>query len=432
MENIILDTTEAPEIIVTTIGGDLRMQGWDQSQFQAEASETHSLNAEQKNGSITFTCHTDCNLRVPRRAHVQVQQVGGDAKVKSLEGLLDVRSVGGDLALRQTGAVNLGQVGGSVGAKKIGGSLQAAAVGGDVSARGVAGDFKVGSVKGDLYLRDVSGGASAHVQGDVVLNITFAAGREYDLEAQGDILCRVPPGTSAKILARGGGDISVDALGAQIEGNGHQKTITIGSGEVSVRLQAKGDIRLTDLSADPEAMGEFGEHFGEEFGVMAEEFAAQIESQIESQLESQMADFERQLSEKMATLNMNLGSLHGHVNAEEIAARARRAAERASENARRKAAAAQERAQRRAEAAQRRAESVQHRAERHAEARAHGAKFGRAFAINLEGLRAAKPSAPASDPVTDEERMAILRMVEQGKISVEDAEKLLSALEGDA
>jgi hypothetical protein len=40
------------------------------------------------------------------------------------------------------------------------------------------------------------------------------------------------------------------------------------------------------------------------------------------------------------------------------------------------------------------------------------------------------PPTPPADPVSDEERMVILRMVEQGKISVGDAEKLLAALEG--
>mgnify|MGYP003383801076 CR=1 FL=1 len=40
------------------------------------------------------------------------------------------------------------------------------------------------------------------------------------------------------------------------------------------------------------------------------------------------------------------------------------------------------------------------------------------------------PPKPKRAPATDEERMMILRMVEQGKISVEQAEKLLAALTG--
>ncbi len=40
------------------------------------------------------------------------------------------------------------------------------------------------------------------------------------------------------------------------------------------------------------------------------------------------------------------------------------------------------------------------------------------------------PVPPRRNPVSDEERMMILRMVEQGKISVEQAEKLLAAMNG--
>jgi hypothetical protein len=37
---------------------------------------------------------------------------------------------------------------------------------------------------------------------------------------------------------------------------------------------------------------------------------------------------------------------------------------------------------------------------------------------------------PPADPVSDEERMAILKMLQEKKITAEEAEKLLAALEG--
>jgi hypothetical protein len=40
------------------------------------------------------------------------------------------------------------------------------------------------------------------------------------------------------------------------------------------------------------------------------------------------------------------------------------------------------------------------------------------------------PAAPRKPQATDEERMMILRMVEQGKLSVDQAEKLLAAIAG--
>ncbi len=49
--------------------------------------------------------------------------------------------------------------------------------------------------------------------------------------------------------------------------------------------------------------------------------------------------------------------------------------------------------------------------------------------VPLKPSRPAAPPVPA-DPVSNEERMMILKMVEAKKISVEEAEKLLEALEG--
>jgi hypothetical protein len=436
MDQIVLVTGEAPEVVLPSIGGDLRLSGWEQNQFQAESDEDRSLTAEQKNGNITLHCHADCTVRVPRRARLRIQHVGGDARVKSVEGPVEIQNVGGDLVLRRTVEVAVGNVSGDLSAKKIDGSLRIGAVGGDVSARSVAGEFQADTVGADLYLRDLDAGARARVGADVILNLDFAPNHTYEFKAGGDILCRVPPDASVKLELHAGGEISVDAMGAQVTGNAHSKWVTLGTGEAQVKLDAGGDLSITSLTADPEAMGDFGEHFGEEFGVMAEELASQIETQIESQIEAQMADFEKQLSERMANLNFGMGG--AHVNAEEIAARAQHAAERVAAQARRQAKAAQRKAERQADAVRRRAEAAQRRAERMAERHQrhaeHKPKFGRGFPFNFEVPRPPKPPmppTPPSEPVSNDERMTILRMLEQGKITVDQAEKLLAALEGN-
>ena len=44
--------------------------------------------------------------------------------------------------------------------------------------------------------------------------------------------------------------------------------------------------------------------------------------------------------------------------------------------------------------------------------------------------RPVAPPPPPSEPVSDEERLSILKMLQEKKISREEAEKLLAALEG--
>ena len=72
---------------------------------------------------------------------------------------------------------------------------------------------------------------------------------------------------------------------------------------------------------------------------------------------------------------------------------------------------------------------------RDAEGRAERAKRKRSFTLSFgggSGTRSSRAAAPAEprEPVTDDERLLILRMLETKQISVEEAEKLLSALEG--
>lgn len=430
MEQIVFEATPETEVIITQVSGDLRLFGWEQNRFQAEASQAQSLRAEQSGNRITLSASDDCTVRVPRQTRLTVERVSGDARLKSLDAPLTIEAVSGDLTLRQTQDATINTVSGDLSAKKIAGALRVRAVSGDVAARGVAGEFSAESISGDLYLRDVTGPARADVTGDIVLSLDFAPEQVYAFEASGDILCRLAPTASVQIEAEASGEIAVSLPGAKVVGDESEKTITLGEGAARVTLDASGDITLTGLASDPEAMGEFGEHFGEEFGVMAEEFAAQIESQVEAQIEQQMADFTRNINSRFAGLNFGGASM----NAEAIAARAREAAERASEKIRRKGEAAQRRAEGLAEAARRREEAARRREEaahRRAEQQTERSKRRMAFAFTLPPSPPSppRPPAPPVDPVSDEERMSILRMVEQKKISVADAEKLLAALE---
>jgi len=413
MDEITLTTSDTPDIRLTHVGGDLRLSGWEQNFFQAEPGDT--ITAEQRDGEIWVNCREDAVIRLPRRARVKIEHIGGDAKIKTLDEALTIEYVGGDLVLRQVATTTLQRVQGDLSAKKVQGALQIKHVQGDASARSVTGDLTIEIALGDIYLREVGGNIAARSQGDLSLNVAFKAGNTYTLEAGGDLQCRVPDNASARLTLQSGGSIEVTVPTAQTMGSADHKEVTLGNGEAPVTLQAGGDIAINSLASDPDAMGEVGAHFGEEFSVMAEEFSAQIETQIEAQ----MADFSKQLAERLGDLG-NLGTMGN--KADEIAARARRAAERAAETAQRKAERASEAAQRKAEKAERRS--------------AWTFQFGPRPPTPPTPPRPPMPPmpsrAPTAEPISNEERMAILKMVEQGTINVADAEKLLAALDGKA
>jgi hypothetical protein len=419
MAEAFFNTNESPEILVEVVDGDLRLSGWEHNEFQAE-TEGDDLRADYRDGRVTLKCHADCTIRIPRHSSLTVKRVNGNARLKALDNAAAIENVGGDLALRQTAGLTIGNVGGDLSAKKVAGPFAIKFVGGNLSVREVSGDFSADKVGGDLYLREASANARAGMVGaDTILNLAFLPGMTYEFQSGGDLRCRVSLNLSAKFELQSGGDILVGVPGAKVDGNTRHKTVVLGEGAAAVKLRAGGDINLTTAPGDPDAVSELGDRFSDEFGVMAEELSAQIEAQVEAQ----MADLEKQLSERLGKIDSTFGGKF--VNADEIAAKARRAAEKAAKSEARRAEKMAKAEARVVEAVRRRAESAERRAERRAERGKFGwtVDLGRAFA-------APKPPAPPSEPVSDDERMLILKMVEQGKISVQEAEKLLSALEG--
>jgi hypothetical protein len=432
MENLVLETSLNPVVEITDVGGDLRITGWEQPQFVAESDEEDSVHFDHDGDRLRLKADSDLTLRLPHGAQVSVRSVGGDAVVRKLvEQKLAIGNVGGDLDLREIAGANLGVVGGDLKVKRALGDLQVGNVGGDLEAREVDGAVKSGNIGGDLFLQAVGGPIQALAGGDVTLAVHFKPEQEYSLQAGGDLTCRVGPEASVRLALIAGGDISIEVPTAQLAGNSNRKTVTLGAGAAAANLRAGGDLQLTDAGFEADDLGDFDEKFGADFAAMADDFGAQIGSQIESQISAHMADFDKQ----MAGLNF----VTDPAEAAKIAATARQAAERVQRAGRQQAEAARRRAEKQAEAAQRLAESAQRRAEAiNRKVREEHGRRGWPFRGDPARPpqpprppvppRPFTPAAPV-DPVSDEERMMILRMVEQGKISVADAEKLLSALE---
>jgi hypothetical protein len=139
-----------------------------------------------------------------------------------------------------------------------------------------------------------------------------------------------------------------------------------------------------------------------------------------------METMTRQLNEQLTNFTTRFGKPGlSPEETERIMEKARARSERAAAQAQEKVRRAQERVTR-----------EQERMERHFEERARSEsqrsranRDGFSFGWNMPPRPPVPPTPPAA-PVSEEERLTILRMLEQKKITIEDAEMLLSALEG--
>ena len=360
------------------------------------------------------------NLKADRVSSLRITgTVFGGAALKGLEAA-DIQNVRGNLRVKGSDRLRASRIGGNLQATEVG-VLNMEQVGGNATLKDISGAVTLGQVAGNLAAKNLSGGAKvSKIGGNLALNGQVSAGCTYHFHVRGNAVLRLPVEAGAHVaLSARGKILSSVALVDQVE-EGNTLSGNLGDGGAEIAVDAGGNVMLGGGGS------EAGAGMGAELG---EEISRQVEASL------QAIDLEaigRQVSEEMDAALSRLQVKLESVDWERIGAQSQSAVERAMEQMRRnmdrmveKAARHQEKVERKAEREQRRLERLQRRHQKSArhEQGAQG-ELGDAAAEAVYSDDG--PVEP--EPDLDEERQSILRMVEQGQISPEEAEMLLDAL----
>lgn len=411
-----IETTKAPHIHLEC-GGSLRVNSWAEAAVLVRGSDYQVTKGEKEgdlSDNLIIQGQSDLNLTVPTAAILTLSPVHGDTIVKNISGGLNLIQGMGDVVLNNLQNVDLGAVHGDLSGHNLSGDLTINEVMGDASLRNIGsvtintvygdcaikntegavevqnimGDFSLRSIHGnldlekihrDINLRNLSGLVNvAHVYGDVRLTGGLIPGKHY-LKADGDIVLRWPAhaplhleATAPKIQNRLGlADVS--------EEEGHL-TGRIGDGETFLILEANGRIILKDVQPTSEWEDFDGTEF--DFSGFGEKIATEISSRME--------EFSTRLEE-------NLGP--------EFAARMEEQALRAAAKAEKAAAKAMQQVEKTARQVR--------------------------WQSDHPMWKPAAPPTPSKErQATEAEQLKILKMVEKGIISPDEAGTLLEAIEG--
>ena len=320
----------------------------------------------QNGEQVNISCKDDLSLRVPKAASVFIKNISGDASIRGVMGGIELKEIEGDLSIRDVDSVAIDTIQSDFSLRGAKGHLSVKSAHSDVSIRDVDGNVSLESVADDLALRDVRGNVSANVAEDVVLYLNPQAGNVYSVTAGEDILLVMPPKANAT-LTLSGDEIDVEWKGVVNDEDATARVITLGDGSATVTLNAGGDIRVTNQSNAGDSAEDFGNFAG--IGVDWSGFGEQISRRVEQ---------------------------------------------------------ATQRAQRKVEEAARR---IEHQA-RDAERRSRRGKGGLEIGPWSWDLSSKGVPMPPKSQASDEERMVILKMLQEKKITAEEAEKLLASLEG--
>jgi hypothetical protein len=247
------------------------------------------------------------------------------------------------------------------------------------------------------------------VGADARLGPPFTAGETYKLTVGSDLIISLPDEPNLRFTITASGQIKSNAPDVELVQDGGTAVGSMGAGEALIEATVGGSAVLRSLSES--AGGEdqpFDFDFDFNFDPESLAFLEDLGPMIESSVSNAMAQVDVHLKEGLKYFDSD----EFKAKMDRFAEKARHAAERIEQKTEGIAERARKEAERAAERARMRAEQAERRWQRASGQRSAAAP--------------SEPAVPADEK--REERLRILHMVEEGKLTADDAAKLLSAL----
>ncbi|MBT3322788.1 MAG: hypothetical protein HN392_10945 [Anaerolineae bacterium] len=370
-----LKIDDALVLEITDIAGDLRVRGWEHDEIQAKTSG-EILEILSKDEKISLKCDSDLILSLPSKIKLIIGNISDDASFRNI-GQVEIGQIGGDLSLRQ--AI----------------SLTVKSIGDDASIRNVSGEVNIGEIADDLHLRSVQGSVNVKVGNDAILYIDPQKDSEHEISAGNDILLRLPNNADVRLDLNAGDELHVDYPDIENSNSDEeqQRKLDLGLATAKMTLTAGGDLHVTTATKPWADMADFDIPGIPDISFPFEDFdfpqfADDVAEKISRKMDSIPDNIAEHFSHKMDSFPDDF-------------------TERISRKLDSKL--------RRADKEMRQAEKKMRQAE--IKMKKHH------FSPENWGAKGKKKA------VSSDERMLILKMLEENKISTDDAEKLLLALE---
>jgi len=368
---VVIPAQGITKLVVDRAEGSLQVIGAQVDEITVRCSDD-PLETRNQNGQFSISAEDDLILYVPSTISLEVRSVEGDVDVRAFVGPLSFKNVSGDLQIRNAANVSIASVEGDLIIKNCSGTVSVAACEGDGVFKDINGPLSV-HAEGDLNISDCGANLSAFCEGDLLLYLNQVNGN-ISCQVSGDAICQLPEVADVRLSLGSDSpeDVRVNLPGAKLESIGNPGTFTLGNGIHQVSIQTEGSLLVTGLNRGKTAGWGIPDLSGLE---------TQINHVVDQTLESALRSIPR--------IEIDETKINAKIHKVEDAMR---------------------KVEEKIRAAERRS--------RHMGWQTNPGSSGKAA------------SQPPVQPVSAEEQMAVLRLLQEKKITIEEAETLLAALEG--
>ncbi len=314
MTHILNLTSDDPVIHLKAYGG-VKIKGVEQQAVQCEIDAPQLATLIEEDGHVYVTVNASCTLTVPHRSSIEIERGMGSVKIESVQNGIQIEKVLGNLILIGVGPVSVEKVGGNFSVSQSAGQVQiekvagtlvvddvstfsCEKVGGNCYARAVTGDFSLEKAGGNFLGQTLGGLTSVskvggsfrasgiQLQSDLKVGgnielIHFDMGGDLSLRAGGDISLGLNESCEdvAFSIRSGGHKIKINVRDDALEIKESSYDYQLGEGLRSLSIAMGGSFKMTDkLSPDENLVGDLSDYFKYEESALSELIQERINS----------------------------------------------------------------------------------------------------------------------------------------------------------
>ncbi len=155
MTHVLSISRDDPIIHLKAYGG-VRIKGVDQAEVQCEIDAPQLATLVEEDGHVYITVNSSCQLTVPAASAIQIEKGMGSVKIANVHHQIEIDKVLGNLVLDDIDKAEIGRIGGNFSVRNAIGDVSVDKVGGNLVVLNVA-SFTAEKVGGNCYAKDVQG-----------------------------------------------------------------------------------------------------------------------------------------------------------------------------------------------------------------------------------------------------------------------------------
>ncbi len=367
MKNINYQNTKN---IVIDVKKNLYIRSWEKTDVEIRFVENKKLEIEQQDSTVTISGNTHCMISAPATTDMLIEHAGGNCKVFGNFENMTIEDVGGNLQIEAIANGMIERVGGNFYLGTVTKGLQVEKVGGNLNLASALMPVQIEKVGGNLFVSGSLNDLECSTGGNINLFVEQVADTNLSLRAGGNIHIGYKGNPDVNISAKSAGGYNLQMGDSVIKGHLGPIEKSFGDGSASWSLKAGANINILPVEKAPFS--------SVSFETMDDAHWEEIAENIQAR---NISNFDENFAEEI----------------------------RAKTN------------------------GIENRIQKAME------KFQRSGTWDISendpnfgtaGKNVAQPGAVRpSQPVSNEERLLILQMLQDKKITAEEADRLLSALE---